>query len=424
MRQRITTAGMFLLLWAAGCGSPPPPIEKNVPVPSESKPVQPAVSKPDRNGLVTMLQPVVKNLAADDPFRVALHWASEKGPLRRGSHPGAFRTSATVESMTFHLGTPQGQKLQLQVKPGPKDQHSSMDFGQLPTFLLTLTAEGVQGAHEGKWTWAKEEKLDRTRPGEYTVRITGSIIRDKAEPILFASESVTLRVDPERRSQASVEVLARRALKKQVSQLDPKATPLIRDDQDGNWLVSFHVSGPTWRYTEYTVAVKPDGSLAGISSREVSTCIARGTLIATESGPRPIEEVRVGDQVWGFNTQASRRLLTRVRLIRVAEATETLCFGKTLRVTPEHPLWTGRWVSAGLVGENDSLLDLQLQPVAAGKPRRLHERVTVYDLTVDEPHCFFAGGFLVHNKDRAFSPQLDDPWYACWPEHLPAQKTE
>ncbi len=92
--------------------------------------------------------------------------------------------------------------------------------------------------------------------------------------------------------------------------------------------------------------------------------------------------------------------------------------------SPEHPLWVGQWSPAGLVGENGLLLDLRLQPVAAGKPQRLHERVTVYDLTVAEPHCFFAGGFLVHNKKRGYWPHVDDPWYANWPDHLSAQKKE
>ncbi len=423
MRQRITPAGMFLLLWAAGCGSPTPPIEKGVPVPSESKPVQPAVSKPDKNGLVTMLQPVVKTLAADDPFRVALHFATEKGPLQYGTIPGGFRSYATVESMTFHVSTPQGQKLQRKVKPGPRDHNLSMDLAQRATFLLTLTEEEVRGIYEEKWAWAGEEKLDLTRPGEYTVRISGSIIREKGEPIPFASEPVTLQVSPERRSQANVETIARTALKKQVSQLDPKAIPFIRDDQDGNWLVSYQVEGALWKATNYTVVVKPDGSVAGISSQEVSTCIARGTLIATESGPRPVEDVRFGDQLWGYDTQSRKKVLTRVQFIRRAEATETLRFGETLRVTAEHPLWIGQWSPARLVGENDSLLDVQLQPVAAGKPQRLHERVTVYDLTVAEPHCFFAGGFLVHNKTRAFEP-IDGIWYANWPEHLPSQKKE
>jgi hypothetical protein len=62
------------------------------------------------------------------------------------------------------------------------------------------------------------------------------------------------------------------------------------------------------------------------------------------------------------------------------------------------------------------LLDARLARVPAGPAREVAGRIEVYDLAVDAPHCFFAGGFLVHNKDRAYSPKLDDPWYDLWPD--------
>jgi hypothetical protein len=34
---------------------------------------------------------------------------------------------------------------------------------------------------------------------------------------------------------------------------------------------------------------------------------------------------------------------------------------------------------------------------------------------VDAPHTYFAGGVLVHNKDRAWTPWLDNPWHFHWP---------
>jgi hypothetical protein len=53
----------------------------------------------------------------------------------------------------------------------------------------------------------------------------------------------------------------------------------------------------------------------------------------------------------------------------------------------------------------------------AGEPECRSEAIAVYDLTVDGPHNFFAGGFLVHNKDvhRKYDPMLDDLWYRLWP---------
>jgi hypothetical protein len=78
----------------------------------------------------------------------------------------------------------------------------------------------------------------------------------------------------------------------------------------------------------------------------------------------------------------------------------------------------GAWKPAGEVGPDQVLLAADLGTVKAGQAKRLAGRVEVFDLTVDGPHTFFAGGFLVHNKDRPYLPALDDPWYILWPELL------
>jgi hypothetical protein len=49
-------------------------------------------------------------------------------------------------------------------------------------------------------------------------------------------------------------------------------------------------------------------------------------------------------------------------------------------------------------------------------PEKVRGALAVYDIAVDEPHNYFAGGILVHNKSRDYSPHLDDPWYQLWPQ--------
>ena len=109
-------------------------------------------------------------------------------------------------------------------------------------------------------------------------------------------------------------------------------------------------------------------------------------------------------------------MLAPVRVIRRSRAERTLVFGE-LRVTAEHPLWAnGTWKPAGSVARADRLLDTRLRDFPAETPRVIEEPIEVYDMTIDAPHCYFAGGFLVHNKDPMYVPRLDDPWYNLWME--------
>src|SRR5207249_669219 len=120
-------------------------------------------------------------------------------------------------------------------------------------------------------------------------------------------------------------------------------------------------------------------------------------------------------RLWGRDLDRGERVLTTVRHVRRAEAVQTLRLGCGLRVTGGHPVHaSGGWKLARDLRESDELLRSDGGRMRAGKIERLTGRVAVYDLSVDEPHNFFAAGVLVHNKDRAPSPRLDDLWYVLW----------
>ncbi len=389
-----------------------------VPVRTAVKPGQVAVSKADRHGLVTMLRPVVTRLPPEGPFRVALHWAHEKRPLKSGDVAGALRREASLCSMTFQLTGPRGEKYELR-PAGPAGAASGNELSYAPTFLLTLSADGIEEEGGKKWGWAGGKRPDLTREGAYRLSMKGSLVREKEEAIPFQSEPVGLEVSRAARPQARTVEIARAALRGHRSDVDlARASVFVREDDKGNALVRFRTAGRLWSYLDFSLVVKPDGKAGAPSTRESFTCVARGTPVGTERGPKAIEEVRVGDRVWGYDVMSRRRVLTTVRFVRVGEATQTLLFRDKLRVTAEHPLWVGEWLPAARVGERDRLLDEGLRRVPAGRPRLVAGRVAVYDLSVDEPHSFFAAGYLVHNKKRLYSPALDDPWYDCWPEHL------
>jgi len=130
-------------------------------------------------------------------------------------------------------------------------------------------------------------------------------------------------------------------------------------------------------------------------------CIAAGTLIATENGPLPVESLRVGDRVVGFDPETRRRVVTTVTAMVPKAAATTLRLGDGLRVTPDHPVFAdGAFRPAGALSPGSGLLTEDGAPLVAASLERVSGEVTVYDLSVDWPHTYFAGGVLVHNKSR------------------------
>lgn len=395
------------------------------------KPGQVAVSQPDKNGLVTMFRPLVTQLAPGDPVRVGLHWATPNGPIPNTFDDKTLAGSrvlrdATLNSMTFTIDTPQGKRLNLQpkVELPAGVTHPPMSLYQAATILLTLTDNGFEEAGLCKGPWADGRKAAFAAPGVYTIQVSGNIVRDKAEPIPFTSGTISLELGVAGLKPLSqVEAGAQKTLEAN-HKLNPGKTAVV-EDETGNRILRFTGPDPAvnpimpWTQVNFKVLVKPDGTTADTSQKTVGTCIARGTPIDTPDGPVAVENVREGDQVWSF--ELGQRVPTTVRLIRRDVAQETLLFGRTLRVTAEHPVHAGGdWKQARSIVPEDLLLTADLKAVAAGTPRLLTERIEIFDLTVDEPHNYFAGGFLVHNKSRLWTPSMDDVWYQLWP--LPEAK--
>jgi hypothetical protein len=129
------------------------------------------------------------------------------------------------------------------------------------------------------------------------------------------------------------------------------------------------------------------------------TCVASGTLVETEGGPREVSDLRVGEKVWGYDLTAGRRVLTPITAMRESIAEETLLIERKLRVTRQHPVYAnGKWVMTGKLEAGDTLFALMDAAAPIHEITTIREQVRVYDLTAGWPHNFIAGGFLVHNK--------------------------
>lgn len=130
-------------------------------------------------------------------------------------------------------------------------------------------------------------------------------------------------------------------------------------------------------------------------------CVAEGTLIATPRGNIPIEQIKVGDEVYTRNG---------VRKVLAAEMTgvDSLCYeydigGVKLLATPNHPVFAdGKFYAidslAGSVVDCE-LLSPTSKPVRVRVSRGEQKNVTVYNLTVEHDNEYYANGVLVHNCD-------------------------
>jgi hypothetical protein len=167
-------------------------------------------------------------------------------------------------------------------------------------------------------------------------------------------------------------------------------------------------------------AVGPTGGTGGF-------CFEAGSRVATPRGSVPIEDLRLGDEVLAFDERTGAIAARRVVTTHVHETTRTgvltLRDGRSLRVTPEHPIFdagTQRFEPAGSIRPGDEVVTLSvslgssgvrslettpslLAPVKAYEPRELDAPVRVYNLSVEDFETYFVEGVLVHNKSTGGS---------------------
>ncbi|MDP1921027.1 MAG: Hint domain-containing protein [Myxococcales bacterium] len=138
-------------------------------------------------------------------------------------------------------------------------------------------------------------------------------------------------------------------------------------------------------------------------------CVARGARVKTPTGPRPIEDLEVGDEIVVADPATGMTAVSRLEaIIKSTRECGTLRFsGRALSVTSDHPLYDPQ--ARGFFPAGDWLLGLRTHLFeitdsgAVVVPVENFDAFTriddVFDLTVaHEWHTFIAEGVLVHNK--------------------------
>lgn len=139
-----------------------------------------------------------------------------------------------------------------------------------------------------------------------------------------------------------------------------------------------------------------------------SQCFTGDTLVETEDGFVPIEEIETGDYVWSEDTATGKRELKRVRNVYVSEKTKLVHVetdsGIKIDTTEYHPFYVEErgWVFAAELKAGDVLHtgDGRTETVKTVCTGELDEPVKVYNLEVEDYHTYYVSEakVLVHNK--------------------------
>ena len=131
------------------------------------------------------------------------------------------------------------------------------------------------------------------------------------------------------------------------------------------------------------------------------------TLVATENGLVPIEEIKIGDKVWAYNEANQTKSLQEVtHLIRGENYKELidieLTSGEVITATDNHPFWelnTKEWITADELTNSSILLNINDKNTTIKSLKHYAKNKKVYNLTVNNFHTYYVGvsGVLSHN---------------------------
>jgi len=137
-----------------------------------------------------------------------------------------------------------------------------------------------------------------------------------------------------------------------------------------------------------------------------SYCFVAGTLVTTEDGQEPIEEIEVGDKVLSEDETTGEVAVKTVTETYINETDELIHIGvngETISATPTHPFYVDKlgWTLARSLRAGDVLVlsNGELVTVEWVQHEILESPIKVYNFEVQDFHTYFVGecGVLVHN---------------------------
>ena len=135
-------------------------------------------------------------------------------------------------------------------------------------------------------------------------------------------------------------------------------------------------------------------------------CFLAGTLVETADGPKPIEQIAVGDRIWSGDGERYEIERAQVVALPGGVVTNLVCIelnAEQIWCTGEHRFWVcdKGWVRAKRLEPGFLLVSEDWKPVPVTGVSFVTTNVPtrVYNLTVTGGHSFFVGKtrVLVHN---------------------------
>ena len=133
-----------------------------------------------------------------------------------------------------------------------------------------------------------------------------------------------------------------------------------------------------------------------VTLKKLGCFFVAGTLIITEDGEKPIEEIQIGDKVLSQNVETGEKGYKEVKRLYIKEI-DTLVHlkinGEEIDTTENHPFWVVGigWIAAGnlRVGDKVLLKTGEISTVESITVEKLDKPVKVYNFEVEDWHTYF-----------------------------------
>jgi RHS repeat-associated protein len=143
----------------------------------------------------------------------------------------------------------------------------------------------------------------------------------------------------------------------------------------------------------------------GLRKGPMCNCFTAGTIVLTDEGEKPIEEIEVGDKVLAKDDETGEMAYKEVEWLFQRDVEETYNItvgGEVITTTDEHPFWiVGKgWVESKNLVVGDVLTTSDGKELAIEKIEVKKEHRTVYNFKVKDFHTYFVSslGIWTHNS--------------------------
>ncbi|WP_434799126.1 toxin C-terminal domain-containing protein [Terrisporobacter vanillatitrophus] len=143
-----------------------------------------------------------------------------------------------------------------------------------------------------------------------------------------------------------------------------------------------------------------------VNNKDASVCFEAGTLVSTEEGLVPIEDIKEGDLVWSQNPETGEVKLKKVEQLFINKSNTILKIKvaeEIIEATEQHVFYIDNigWIPANMIEEGDKVvLQSGEKAIVEDIDKVIYDNlITVYNFEVEDFHTYFVSdaSVLVHN---------------------------